>query len=285
MLTLENESNLEILEPKTSNLGRWVLNPHPMDNHLNSTYHSRIPNPCRGCVNRFRGLCGTLSDGQILILSKYARLRLIEPGTELIREKIPTNNYYIIISGVLKLSKLMIDGRQQFVGLQFAPDCIGRPFHEDSRVNVVAATEVKICSISRSILDLMIAEIPELKHRLFKQKLNELDAARDWLLTLGRKTASEKVASLLSLVAIHSSPNNQENAIEFDLPMCRADIADFLGLTTETVCRQITKLRKEKVIKVVNDRHIIIPDLTRLLRRADSLERDYRHTDNKQAFG
>jgi CRP/FNR family transcriptional regulator len=112
------------------------------------------------------------------------------------------------------------------------------------------------------------------KQRWSEQALRELDEARDWMVTLGRKTASEKVASFLWLIATHIDPvaeaRRQEGEIEsltFDLPLSRADIADFLGLTIETVSRQLTKMRKEGVIEVINNRTFIVPDLDRLQMR------------------
>ncbi len=90
------------------------------------------------------------------------------------------------------------------------------------------------------------------------------------MLTLGRKTASEKVASFLYLIATHLDPEmeiSNSDSIQFTLPMSRTDIADFLGLTVETVSRQITKLRAEKVIEVVVNRQVHVPDLQALQAR------------------
>lgn len=116
----------------------------------------------------------------------------------------------------------------------------------------------------------MMKESPELEHRLLMQALKELDEAREWMVTLGRKTAAEKVASFLLLIARNIDPNQSAMATEavFDLPLTRADIADFLGLTIETVSRQMTILRKEGVIEIENNRHVTVRDMERLARRA-----------------
>jgi CRP/FNR family transcriptional regulator len=111
----------------------------------------------------------------------------------------------------------------------------------------------------------MISDTPELQHNLHAQALKELDAAREWMLTLGRRTAQEKVASLLYLVATHAEPETTSSAA-FDLPLSRSEIADFLGLTIETVSRQMTKLRKQGVIRIENNRHIVVPDMDQLER-------------------
>lgn len=113
-------------------------------------------------------------------------------------------------------------------------------------------------------------ESPGLEHRLFKQTLNELDDARDWMVTLGRKSASEKVASFLLMIARNIDPALDPSAqsTSFDLPLTRADIADFLGLTIETVSRQLTRLRSDGVIRIENNRHVTVDNLNRLQRRS-----------------
>ena len=160
----------------------------------------------------------------------------------------------------------MADGRQQIVGLQFAPDFVGRPFSRGSTVTAVAATQVRLCSFPRTILEEIMAEAPDMEHRLHEQTLKELDEARDWLLTLGRKTAAEKVASFLYLVATHIDPeaDDQLKPSTINLPMKRADIADYLGLTIETVSRQMTNLRKSGIIELPDRRSVHIPDMKRL---------------------
>jgi CRP/FNR family transcriptional regulator len=111
----------------------------------------------------------------------------------------------------------------------------------------------------------MISETPELQRSLHGQALKELDAAREWMLTLGRRTAEEKVASLLHLIATHAEPQTATSTA-FDLPLSRAEIADFLGLTIETVSRQMTKLRKSGVIRNEHLRHVIVADIDELQR-------------------
>ena len=176
-------------------------------------------------------------------------------------------NYSNILSGVVKLTKILSDGRQQIVGLQFAPDFLGRPFRTESRINAEAATDVSLCSFPRAAIERLMKESPGLEHRLLEQTLKELDEARDWMVTLGRKTASEKVASFLLLIARNIDPgtaSSGERTVTFDLPLTRADIADFLGLTIETVSRRLTKLRAEGVIRIENNRHVTVADLSRL---------------------
>lgn len=178
--------------------------------------------------------------------------------------------YSNVLAGVVKLTKTLSDGRQQIVGLQFAPDFVGRPFKTESALTAEAATEVELCSFPRRIVEKMMADQPDLQHRLLEQTLKELDQARDWMVMLGRKSAAEKVASFLLMIARNIRPGQTPAAhgASFDLPLSRADIADFLGLTIETVSRQMTRLRTEEIIRIENNRHVIVEDLARLALRA-----------------
>jgi CRP/FNR family transcriptional regulator, anaerobic regulatory protein len=226
-----------------------------------------IPATCRACEARHGGVCSTLSSQQLGELNKHSQRRAVSAGTELLGQGELVTSYSNILSGVVKLSKIMADGRQQIVGLQFAPDFMGRPFLGESLMAAEAATDTELCVLPRKILERMICETPELGNRLHAQALTELDEARDWMLTLGRKTAREKVASLLVLIATHTDPEPCAGC-SFDLPLSRADIADFLGLTIETVSRQMTKLRKDGLIQIENNRHVLVPDYDRLVSAA-----------------
>lgn len=229
-----------------------------------------IPVLCQSCEARHRGVCGALDPDQLVALSKTSSRYTIEPGAELIGDAETVNSYSNVLSGVVKLTKGLSDGRQQIVGLQFAPDFLGRPFKVESEINAEAATAVSLCSFPKASIERMMRESPELEHRLLKQTLKELDEAREWMVTLGRKTASEKVASFLLMIARNIDPATDPgtNSTSFDLPLTRADIADFLGLTIETVSRQLTRLRTEGVIRIENNRHVTVESLSRLERRS-----------------
>lgn len=230
-------------------------------------HNSETPVLCQSCEARHKGICGVLSPGQLVELSKHTTKTSFAADTEIVAVGQPVTRHSNIMRGVVKLSKLMADGRQQIVGLQFAPDFLGRPFAKETMLTSEAATEVNVCSFSARVLDRMIEDTPELEHRLHEQALRELDEARDWLLTLGRKTALEKVASFFYLIAIHFDPeiNPAHQPVTYEIPLKRIDIADFLGLTPETVSRQIAKLRFAGLIVMDhNNRAFQVPDMQRL---------------------
>ncbi|MEQ9121863.1 MAG: Crp/Fnr family transcriptional regulator [Alphaproteobacteria bacterium] len=230
---------------------------------------------CHHCAIRHHAVCGALSDDELAGLSVVARQRMVKAGDVIMNAEEETVSFANIVSGVVKLTKLLSDGRQQIVGLQFPPDFLGRAYRARSPYFAEAATDVELCVFPRPTFQKLLADRPGLESRLFQDTLDELDAAREWMLLLGRKTAAEKVASFLAMIArrqsmattcVHlpkgSTPT--QGPITLHLPLTRAEAADYLGLTIETVSRQIGKLRADGVLKVGANREIAILDMERL---------------------
>ena len=161
-----------------------------------------------------------------------------------------------VIEGVLKLSTSTGDGREQIVGIVYPSDFIGRPFGEHSHHSVTALTDAKVCLFTRRQFDTFARQHPEVGHELLRRTLRELDRARNFMLLLGRKTAAEKVASLLLDMASRLSDNEGR----FALPIGRQQMADLLGLTIETVSRQLSRMRAVKVIETEGRRGMIVRD-------------------------
>jgi CRP/FNR family transcriptional regulator len=221
---------------------------------------------CRHCKVRHRAVCGAMDDDQIAKLSAIAHRRKVPAGQVIMSDAEPASFFANIISGTAKLTKTTADGRQQIVGLLFPPDFLGRAFKRSNPYFAEAASDLEICVFPKDAFERIAAEYPELEHRLFERALDELDAAREWMLLLGRKTAEEKVADFLYLLARRSLMTHCADHItaSFELPLSRADIADYLGLTIETVSRQLTRLKTSGVICLVNNRLIAVPDLEAL---------------------
>lgn len=229
-----------------------------------------IPVSCRTCEARHRGICGVLKADELVELSRYTHKEAHESGAGIVAEGCETGSYANVMSGVVKLSKVLEDGRQQVVGLQFAPDFLGRLFAGESAVTAEAASDVELCVVPKPAFERLLAETPALEHRITQQTLRELDEARDWMVTLGRKSALEKVASFLHRIATHADPDGgYVTTARFDLPLSRGDIADFLGLTIETVSRQLGKLKRIGVVRLEGIRGVEIPDLGALRELCD----------------
>jgi CRP/FNR family transcriptional regulator len=225
-----------------------------------------VPRTCRRCSVRHSGICGVLDARQLNVLARHTRAIRYDAGSELFGEETAINGYANVVSGVIKLLKVLEDGRQQVVGLKFSSDFVGRVHASENVLSAEAASDVELCHLPRTVIEAMLDENREFERRLMKDTLRELDEAREWMVTLGRRSAGERVSSFLYLIALHLHPGPEPIpvSIEFDLPLTRSDMADFLGLSIETVSRQITELRRQGTVVIKNKRHVSIPDTARL---------------------
>ncbi|MBC2661130.1 Crp/Fnr family transcriptional regulator [Novosphingobium flavum] len=228
---------------------------------------------CETCVVRNRAICAALDAQEIGALNAIGRTRTLTPGEALIWEGDDSVLVANVIDGVLKLSTGTEDGREQIVGMVFASDFIGRPFGATTGHGVTALTEATVCVFNRRDFDAFAREHPALEHKLLQRTLTELDRTRRWMLLLGRKSASEKVASfLLEMAERTASPGCEHHEpageIRLDLPVSRQQIADVLGLTIETVSRQFTRLKGEGVIDLPSRREVVIRDRHALVAEA-----------------
>lgn len=228
---------------------------------------------CHSCVIRRRGLCNALTQDELLRFRKIANRRVFEPGQNILQSDDDPDFFAAVITGVVKLTKVLFDGRQQVVDLLLPVDCLGQVFGRRSSYYAQAATVVELCCFPYSGFEQMLEDFPDLKQRFLEQTLDDLDSARDWMVLLGRKTAEERVASLLLMLATRSNfseagHNGAARPVALDLHLKRHEIADFLGLTYETVCRQFTALKKKGLIQQPSKRRFSIPDTQALARAA-----------------
>ncbi len=239
-------------------------------NDLGAIMPQTLAPVCEHCAIRHRSICGALSPSEINDLNSIAVRRRYTAGQTVHWQEEEVTALGNIISGVLKMTRTMEDGRQQIVGLLFPSDFLGRTFSDRAASNVEAASDVEICTFPRARFEALLQRYPDLESRLLAHTLDELDAAREWMLLLGRKSAAEKVATFLLHLARrrvqigcgHSTFGDKDadddQPIHFELPMTRADMADYLGLTIETVSRQMTRLKKAGIIDVANNRSITV---------------------------
>lgn len=232
---------------------------------------------CDLCVVRNRAICSALDSTEIEALNTIGRTRKLTPGESLIWEGEDSVLVANVIEGALKLSTNTEDGREQIVGVVYPSDFIGRPFGGASGHGVTALTDAKVCVFARRDFDAFAREHPSLERKLLERTLGELDRTRRWMLLLGRKSASEKMASFLIEMAerligsdgcaidFGVEPNGER---KLTLPFSRQQIADVLGLTIETVSRQFTRLKHEGIIDLPSRREVVILDYQGLVAEA-----------------
>ncbi len=223
---------------------------------------------CATCTIRHNTICGKCDDAELDILNSMKFFRSYQAGQTVVWSGDRMDFVGTIASGVAAMSQTMEDGRTQMVGLLLLNNFMGHPGREFAPYDVVAATDLVMCCFRKKPFEKMMQETPNVAHRLLEMTLNELDAAREWMLLLGRKTAREKIASLIAIIARRNGatlPNGADGPIVFDLPLTRVAMADYLGLTLETVSRQISKLRRDGIISIEGKRRVTIPDFRRLM--------------------
>lgn len=220
---------------------------------------------CDTCAVRNRAICSSLDNEELKALNMIARRRTLEPGESLMWEGEDSVLVANVIEGVLKLSTGTEDGREQIVGVVYPSDFIGRPFGSTSGHGVTALTQAKVCVFSRRDFDAFAREHPQLEHKLLQRTLAELDRTRRWMLLLGRKSASEKLATFLLEMSERLVQPGCDAAPDlplkrFALPFSRQQVADVLGLTIETVSRQFTRMKADGLIDLPSRREVVILD-------------------------
>ncbi|WP_116133660.1 transcriptional regulator FnrL [Tropicimonas sp. IMCC34043] len=223
---------------------------------------------CEECPIRHRAVCARCDDRELGLLEEIKYYRSFDAGQTIAWTGDKLDFVASVVSGIATLSQTLEDGRTQMVGLLLPSDFMGRPGRETAAYDVTATTEVVMCCFRRRPFEELMNRTPHIAHRLLEMTLDELDAAREWMLLLGRKTAREKMASLLAIIARRDAalrPTTMGRTLEFDLPLTREAMADYLGLTLETVSRQVSALKREGVISLEGKRHICVPDFDRLL--------------------
>lgn len=226
---------------------------------------------CGDCPIRHRAVCARCETSELERLDGIKYYRSFQAGQTVIWSGDHMDFVGSVVTGIATLTQTMEDGRTQMVGLLLPSDFVGRPGRDSAAYNVVAITDMVMCCFRKKPFEQMMSETPHIAQRLLEMTLDELDAAREWMLVLGRKTAREKIASLMAIIARRNATLNLtgvDQQIVFDLPLTREAMADYLGLTLETVSRQISALKKDGVIRLEGKRNVTIPNFNRLLDEA-----------------
>ena len=228
---------------------------------------------CLDCAVRDKALCKALCPEDLAKLNRLSYRKRYSAGQPIAALSTPEAWCATILAGVVKLTKSLPDGRQQIVGLLFPSDFLGRPFKTTSPYAAEAATDVQLCCYNQRHFEHLLAEQPDLKQLLLERTLDAVDASHEWMLLLGCKSAKERVAALLVLIARRLAPDPRsagaaQPPFAIELPLSRAEIADYLGLRLETVSRQLNRLEAAGVIKRFARRGIEICDARELERLA-----------------
>ena len=209
----------------------------------------------RGAANLPRRSSDATAQGQ--------RRRIVK-GEEIFAEGDAADYFYKVVSGTVRICKLLSDGRRQVEAFHLHDDLFGLESGRTHRFTAEAVDDVELLAFRHGDLSNLVHESPDLGDQVMTATLASLDRAHDHMVLLGCKTAQEKLASFLLDMARRLASTDR-----FDLPMQRADIADHLGLTIETVSRTLTQMVRDGFISLAATGRTIILSNMQALRALD----------------
>ena len=227
--------------------------------------------PCASCLVKQFAVC---SDSEAAALQALEDAKIYHKFSEgeLIGSAGQTPSFVgTIMSGAILLADYTAGGDKQNLAIMYTGDFLGRPGLATNPFEVQALTNVEICGFRPRVFDDLLANFPDLQNRLVQMMFDELDTAHEWMLIIGRKTATEQVASIIVQMAYRqhklSNKTIDRHNIEVQLLLKRHHMADFLGITHETVSRIFSDFVRNGIVRLVGKSRydLLIPDFDKLL--------------------
>ena len=216
------------------------------------------PTACAQCAVRHSSVCGAMEDDELRDLEDMARRKAYPAHAILVGQGDVGENVFTIRKGIVRLYRLLADGRRQIVGFALPGDFIGLSLQETFEITAEAVTAVEVCRFDRRVFLACVDTKPHLLRSIHAATSAELLIGREQMVLLGRRTAEERIAAFL-LTLRNRYRRVRPCDLTVWLPMTRQDIADYCGLTLETVSRSFSKLARDKII-------VIVPEGVRLVR-------------------
>ena len=214
---------------------------------------------CMHCQVRHLAICSVLTREEMQALESAATAHVLGTGDVLARQGEPRRHVFTVTRGALRLVRLSADGRRQVAGFAMPGDFVGLSGASTHQHDIEALTGTELCRFSVEAMQRLGAQYPHLQGKLLERACVELDSARDRMMALARMNPTERMADfLLRLAEQQARTGNPDPSIA--LPMPRADIADHLGLTVETVSRCLTALRTRGLIALPGTYRVEILD-------------------------
>lgn len=225
--------------------------------------------PCFGCEVRSDAMCRVLGCDDLAAMRRIGWTLHLRTGQPLFHEGDSATRVFTLTSGALKLYKLLPDGRRQVTGFMFPGDFLGISVDDEHAFTVEAVTESQLCGFSRSRFGDFAEAHPEVERELYRIAAHELAAAQAQMVLLGRKTAEERLASFFLALVGRAEKAAGHKVSMIDLPMSRADIADYLGLTKETVSRVLASLKGKRIVRLEAQSRVEVLDRAGLAAMAE----------------
>jgi CRP/FNR family transcriptional regulator len=220
------------------------------------------PSRCRDCISRREGFCAGLTGAELAKIHPYVVRKRLPAGEQIMTQGVLNSSYVHVLDGTVKLTATLNDGAEQIVGLRFSGDFIGQRFAREVTFTAETATSVEYCRVSKTALDRLADSNTDVAHLMHRLVSTELEETRELMLALSQRDARQRVAGLLYRIGQRQSTSTQVARIE--LPLSRAEIGSYLGLTVETISRQLGGLKRDGLISIERKTHITINSMGEL---------------------
>ncbi|XHR99109.1 hypothetical protein ACFB49_07040 [Sphingomonas sp. DBB INV C78] len=181
-----------------------------------------------------------MDDQELATLSEIGRRRVVHAGAVVNWAGDASTSCANVVSGALKLTASTADGREQIVGLLYPGDFVGQIFTDQTSLTITSLVDTDLCVFPRAGFERVLDEHPRMERMLLERTMASLQEAQGRMLSLGRKSTRERVASFLLEVADRTGSRDETGTIRVHVPISRGEMADYLGMTIETVSRQLT---------------------------------------------
>jgi CRP/FNR family transcriptional regulator len=208
---------------------------------------------CFHCPARMSDLCAGVPDDDLKLLAAISTHLHLRPGETLILDGDTSDYVYNVVSGTLMMTRLGTDGRRQIMAFLLTGSFIGFSSDQLYRFNVEAISDTEVCRFERSKLEPLFETYPEMERRFRQMAAKVIEDSLDLIFTLGRRNATERMAAFLlhlrdqQCIDMVEEPSSTQ---AWQIPMTRTDIADYLGLTIETVSRVLSRLKAKGILRL-----------------------------------
>lgn len=230
-----------------------------------------IPQQARGYIpaSLERPSCDDVMDrGNVSLLQGLGTTLRFDRNQTIFSDGDSANFSYGVVSGAVRLCKLLSDGRRQIVDFCLPNDYFGFAWTDEYALTAEAASDVVLVRYPRRHIENLEQVSSNLREHLTALLHRNLSSAQNHILMLGRQTVRERVASFLLLMLKRRGYDGRDGD-RLDLPMGRQDIADYLGLTIETVCRALSDLKRIGIIAAPSTREIVVENAAALRATAE----------------
>jgi CRP/FNR family transcriptional regulator len=212
---------------------------------------------CAQCSVRLIAFCGILEDKDILQLETISKNKNIPKGNSIFLQGDEVKTFYNIKQGSVKIYKLSHDGRKQIVGFMYPGDFLGMSDQDLFTYNAEALEDTKLCQFNKTVLENFFLKFPMVESKILNLVNHELAAAQDQIFLLGKYSAKERLLQFfLNISSQREKLGWGGNPIRLSMP--RSDIANYLGLTIETVSRTLSELKNDQIIKMIGTHDIFL---------------------------